>query len=81
MERGSCHFRWSQPTIHPTGKAKQWVKSGFDKQTGNFLFTPLVPDSKTVAENLETETTMVTLVPYGSSKLRITYFPRCETTP
>lgn len=64
-----------------TGKVKQWVKSGFDRQTGNFLFTPPVPDSKTVAENLEPAATTVTLVPYGSSKLRITYFPRCEATP
>jgi uncharacterized protein len=64
-----------------TGKVTRWVKSGFDKQTGNFLFTPPVPDANTVAENLETETTMVTLVPYGSSKLRITYFPRGEATP
>jgi hypothetical protein len=64
-----------------TGKVKQWVKSGFDKQTGSFFFTPPVPDPKTVAENLETTTTMVTLIPYGCSKLRITYFPRCESTP
>lgn len=64
-----------------TGKAKQWVKSGFDRQTGNFLFTPPVPDPKTIADNLDHETTMVTLVPYGSSKLRITYFPQCKDTP
>lgn len=61
-----------------TGKVKQWVKTGFDKQTGNFLFTPPVPDPKTVAETLDDKTVMVALVPYGSSKLRITYFPQCK---
>jgi len=60
-----------------TGKVTQWVKNGFDRQTGHFLFTPPVPDAKNVAANLEGATTTVTLVPYGCSKLRITYFPRC----
>ena len=64
-----------------TGRVKQWVRNGVDRQTGEFLFTPPVPDPKMIAENLEGPATPVTLVPYGSSKLRITYFQRCPPEP
>ncbi|HZZ58838.1 MAG TPA: beta-L-arabinofuranosidase domain-containing protein [Opitutaceae bacterium] len=62
-----------------TGRAVQWIKSGFDRKTGRFLFTPPVPDPRTVAAEADPATVMVTLIPYGSAKLRITYFPWIET--
>jgi hypothetical protein len=42
---------------------------------GNFVFTPDLPMSEGSGLELASETEMVTLVPYGCAKLRITVFP------
>jgi len=45
------------------------------KIDGDFCFTPPLPDPKTLKESLSNEKEMVTLVPYGCTRLRITIFP------
>jgi len=45
------------------------------KIEGDFRFTPPLPDPKTLKESLSAEKEMVTLVPYGCTRLRITIFP------
>lgn len=58
-----------------TNRVTNWVKNGFDRKEGTFLFTPPVPPPAVVAANLEGLEETVTLIPFGCAKLRITYFP------
>ncbi len=46
------------------------------KRQGRFTFTPQIPDGKGSDISLAQETEMVTLIPYGCAKLRLTIFPR-----
>jgi hypothetical protein len=45
------------------------------KLTGKFAFTPELPNPETLSQHLGRKIEMVTLVPYGCTKLRITIFP------
>lgn len=45
------------------------------KLKGDFVFTPQLPTQPTATIRLASETEMVTLVPYGCAKLRVTIFP------
>ena len=46
---------------------------------GDYLFTPRLPDPSTLAAQLKDETEMITLIPYGSAKLRMTIFPYAKS--
>lgn len=46
---------------------------------GRFLFTPQLPDPDTLPARLSRKVEMVTLVPYGCTKLRIAIFPKAQT--
>jgi uncharacterized protein len=48
------------------------------KVTGDFQFTPALPDPETLVKRLGRKLETVTLVPYGCTKLRITIFPWCK---
>jgi hypothetical protein len=50
-------------------------KIGMKIITGDFRFTPQLPDPKTLNRKLSKTVDTVTLVPYGSTKLRVTVFP------
>jgi uncharacterized protein len=45
---------------------------------GEFVFTPQLPTKGDAGIRLAEETEMVTLVPYGCAKLRLTIFPRVD---
>jgi uncharacterized protein len=45
------------------------------RMKGDFVFTPQLPNPDGLAQHLGKQVEMVTLVPYGCSKLRITIFP------
>lgn len=45
---------------------------------GEFAFTPQLPSKSDSRMRLSEETEMVTLVPYGCAKLRVTIFPRVD---
>jgi uncharacterized protein len=45
------------------------------RMKGSFVFTPQLPNPDGIAQRLGKQVEMVTLVPYGCSKLRITIFP------
>jgi uncharacterized protein len=45
---------------------------------GDFVFTPQLPAKTDSGIRLSEETEMVTLVPYGCAKLRVTIFPRVD---
>jgi hypothetical protein len=62
---------------------KKGILTSFGRMTkrmkGNFVFTPQLPDPDGVAKHLGKQVEIVTLVPYGCSKLRITIFPFTHT--
>ncbi len=60
--------------IQDNGKTVWRERSDF-KKNGNFSFTPPLPTNDDIQEN-DNEKEMITLIPYGSAKLRITIFPR-----
>ena len=43
---------------------------------GHFRLTPPLPDPETLKGRLSDEIEIITLVPYGCTKLRITIFPQ-----
>ncbi len=45
---------------------------------GRFRFTPPLPDKKGLAARLGKKLQMVTLIPYGCARMRITIFPSCR---
>lgn len=45
---------------------------------GDFVFTPQLPSKSNTGIQLSEETEVVTLVPYGCAKLRVTIFPRVD---
>ena len=47
---------------------------------GKFALTPQLPDPDTLDQRLAKKVEMITLVPYGCAKLRITIFPHCRPT-
>ena len=53
---------------------------GVEKIEGKFALTPQLPDSDTLNQWLAKKVEMITLVPYGCAKLRITIFPHCRPT-
>ena len=61
-----------------TGKVIRWVMKGHRTKQGEFYFTPSVPDRETIEKNISEKEETVTLIPYGCTNLRITYFPTCE---
>ncbi len=51
---------------------QRWLRKG------DFVFTPELPEKSSSGVRLAEETEMVTLVPYGCAKLRVTIFPRVD---
>jgi hypothetical protein len=47
-----------------------------EKRSGDFSFTPGLPEPNTLAKRLGKKTETITLVPYGCTNLRVTIFPR-----
>jgi hypothetical protein len=45
---------------------------------GDFVLTPQLPTESTSGIRLADESELVTLVPYGCAKLRLTIFPRVD---
>jgi len=43
---------------------------------GDYVFTPQIPDKEEVHSRLSTDKEMITLIPYGCAKLRLTIFPQ-----
>ncbi len=58
------------------GKVKKWVNTGQTKQKGNWTFTPALPDPDLLKNGLDKKEEIISLVPYGCTKLRITIFPK-----
>ncbi len=54
-----------------------WSPNGYVEEinAGNFEFTPELPNSLTVQARLSEKSELVTLVPYGATRLRICMFP------
>ena len=63
-----------------TGMYPNATFTGFEpvEKKGDFWLTPQLPDAKSLGARLAEKTEMVTLVPYGCTKLRITIFPQCR---
>ncbi len=58
-----------------------WVESGqfirgLRTISGDFFFTPPLPDPRRLAERLRNEVEEIELIPYGATLLRVTVFPR-----
>ena len=47
-----------------------------EKHSGEFAFTPALPEPSTLARRLSKKTETITLVPYGCTNLRLTIFPK-----
>jgi hypothetical protein len=60
-----------------TGRLKDWTPLERADRAGKYAFTPPVPAADVVAAKVVDHEETITLVPYGSAKLRITYFPTC----
>lgn len=54
----------------------------YDKYTvkGDMILTPKIPEGKYLSKKLALENEMITLVPYGCTKLRLTIFPDATYT-
>ncbi|MGC9520355.1 MAG: beta-L-arabinofuranosidase domain-containing protein [Anaerolineae bacterium] len=54
-----------------------WARGGLVQREveGEYVFTPQLPDPDTLTTNVSEKKELVTLVPYGCTKLRITIFP------
>lgn len=50
----------------------------FQNVEGDFVMTPEIPDSKTAEKNRSGKVENITLVPYGTAKLRLTVFPKLD---
>jgi len=73
----------------PAKKVKNWdydrqrdvsfgLHFGSGKRQGEFCFTPPLPDQATLEQHLDSRETMVRLIPYGATCLRISLFPWYE---
>jgi hypothetical protein len=67
--------RWDVQRDPKTNQVTRWFIAGEDRKTGNFLFTPPIPDPEEIVGHLSGEVETIRLVPYGCAKLRVTYFP------
>jgi hypothetical protein len=58
-----------------------WGKGGgrVRRIKGNFIFTPQLPNPQSLPKRLGKRIEMITLVPYGCAKLRITIFPNATS--
>ncbi len=72
IEKDTVFYAMNVP-IQNNGKTVWKERSDF-KKNGNFSFTPPLPDLKST-QDVDDESEVITLIPYGSAKLRITIFP------
>jgi len=61
-----------------TRQTSTWDSFTVKTVTGDFRFTPQLPDPKTLHKRLGKKVETLTLVPYGCTNLRIAIFPRCK---
>lgn len=73
-------------TIEHQTEVDVYLPSGTDlahkmniiKKTGDFRFTPQLPDKQYIKNNLADEAEIIELVPYGYTLLRLTIFPSAK---
>jgi hypothetical protein len=56
----------------------RWGPDGRKQIRGQFTFSPSLPSSRGLKDKLQDKVEMVTLVPYGCTKLRISIFPHTK---
>lgn len=78
----------SDPWLHPpvrlvtdARRLRRWNLMRVGVADREWTFTPPLPDPVTLPERLEEEVGKVTLVPYGSTQLRLAVFPVANLNP
>ena len=81
LREAKQHYK--NEVIQPEVAAKKYKNAqGFNEWThydkytvkGDMIFTPKIPETKELKQRLNPLSEMVTLVPYGCTKLRVTIF-------
>lgn len=75
---------WLEPPIRLVTRARRvrgWKLMHIQDAERDWTFTPPLPDPVTLPDQLEKEVEQITLVPYGSTKLRLTVFPVANLNP